>query len=48
LIASPVSSPVIRPERITRTRWQMPMISGISEEITTTDMPSAASAAMKW
>ena len=36
---APPTSPAICPSRITRTRSQMPMISGSSEEITITPMP---------
>ena len=47
VIASPATSPTTRPLRITMMRWQMPISSAISEEMTMTERPSAASAAMK-
>jgi hypothetical protein len=40
--------PTIRPSRITATRVQRPITSGISEETTMIERPSRASAAMKW
>ena len=45
-IASPATSPTTRPFRITMMRWQIPISSAISDEMTITDRPSAASAAM--
>src|SRR5262249_34836553 len=42
LIAVPVSSPVIRPPRNTRTRAAFVISSGISEEIMITATPSVA------
>ncbi|MNL37633.1 hypothetical protein D3C87_1597910 [compost metagenome] len=47
VMRSPVTSPTILPERITRTRSQMPISSGISEDTTMIDLPSSASFAMK-
>ncbi len=44
---SPSTSPTISPLRMTRMRWQTPISSAISEEITITERPSAARAAMK-
>ena len=41
------TSPAMRPLRMTTTRWHSPISSCISEEMTTTARPSAASAAMK-
>ena len=46
-IASPATSPTIRPLRMTMMRWQIPISSAISDEMTITERPSAASAAMK-
>ena len=43
---APPTSPSICPSRITRTRSQMPMISGSSLEITITPMPFCASSSM--
>ena len=44
--ASPSTSPTMRPSRMTRMRWQMPISSCISEEMTMTALPRPASSAM--
>src|SRR5208282_5065659 len=46
VIASPATSPTTRPFRITTMRWQMPISSAISDEMTMTERPSAARAVM--